>query len=383
MKNTFRTAFGRPIAATQLECEGPDKWTLLDRLTTAAEAFELSHRTLTVMKALLSFLPSRHIPDGAAGIVFASNARLSERLHGMPESTLRRHLAQLVRVGLIARHDSPNRKRFARNNGGAIALAFGFDLAPLVVQAGMIETAAQTAEAEQERLQALRDRVLVLRHALIREGCCEGLTDEAGRVLRRKPDEMALAQLEKALRGALENARGEEPLGETAPVPPAPFAGRMSGSDGENERHIQDSDKSYFDSEERGQDSKSPCTADKVEPDHSKKEEGVAFADVVNACTEARSFFPDAMRNWGDIVRVGDRIAPMLGIDPPVLNEAKRDMGAESAAVTILCLLEKAATIRSPGAYLRRLTQMARNGAFSLGPMVSALANRRNCQLTI
>ena len=89
------------------------------------------------------------------------------------------------------------------------------------------------------------------------------------------------------------------------------------------------------------------------------------------------------MRNWGDLVRVGDRIAPMLGIDPPVLNEAKRDMGAESAAVTVLCLLEKAATIRSPGAYLRRLTQMARNGAFSLGPMVSALANRRNCQLTI
>lgn len=131
MENTFRTAFGRPKSATQVSCEGPDKWALLDRLTTAADCFELSHRTLTVLKALLSFLPSRHIPDGAAGIVFASNARLSERLHGMPESTLRRHLAQLVRTGLIARHDSPNRKRFARNRGGAIALAFGFDLSPL------------------------------------------------------------------------------------------------------------------------------------------------------------------------------------------------------------------------------------------------------------
>ena len=383
MENTFRTAFGRPKSATQVECEGPDKWALLDRLTTAAEAFDLSHRTLTVLKALLSFLPSRHIPDGAAGIVFASNARLSERLHGMPESTLRRHLAQLVRVGLIARHDSPNRKRFARNQGGAIALAFGFDLAPLVVQATMIETAAQAAEAERERLQALRDRVLVLRHALIRKGCGEGLADEAGRVLRRKPDEMALSQLETALRVALENARGEEPVGETAPVPPAPLTDQMSANDGENERHIQDSDKSYFDSEERGQGNKNPRTADKAEPDYSEKEEGVSFAVVVDACTEARSFFPDAMRNWGDLVRVGDRIAPMLGIDPPVLNEAKRDMGAESAAVTVLCLLEKAATIRSPGAYLRRLTQMARNGAFSLGPMVSALANRRNCQLTI
>ena len=58
-------------------------------------------------------------------------------------------------------------------------------------------------------------------------------------------------------------------------------------------------------------------------------------------------------------------------------------MGAESAAVTVLCLLEKAATIRSPGAYLRRLTQMSRNGSFSLNPMVAALVNQRNCQLTI
>ena len=383
MENTFRTAFGRPKSATQVECEGPDKWALLDRLTTAAEAFDLSHRTLTVLKALLSFLPSRHIPDGAAGIVFASNARLSERLHGMPESTLRRHLAQLVRVGLIARHDSPNRKRFARNHGGAIALAFGFDLAPLVVQAAMIETAAQAAEAEQERLQALRDRVLVLRHGLIRKGCGEGLADEAGRILRRKPNEIALSQLETALRMTLENARGEEPVGETAPLSPAPLTGQMSVTDGENERHIQDSDKSYFGSEERDHGDVAPRTPDKAEPDYSAKEEGVSFADVVDACTEVRSFFPDVMRNWGDVVRVGDQIAPMLGIDPPVLNEAKRDMGPESAAVTVLCLLEKAATIRSPGAYLRRLTQMARNGAFSLGPMVSALANRRNCQLTI
>ena len=127
---------------------------MLDRLTTAAESMELSHRSLTVLKALLSFVPSRHIPDGAAGIVFASNARLSVRLHGMPESTLRRHLAELVRLGLIGRHDSPNRKRFARNRGGAISLAFGFDLAPLVVQAEMIETAAQQAEAQHERIQA-------------------------------------------------------------------------------------------------------------------------------------------------------------------------------------------------------------------------------------
>ena len=66
----------------------------------------------------------------------------------------------------------------------------------------------------------------------------------------------------------------------------------------------------------------------------------------------------------------------MLGIDQPVMIDAKRIKGREGAAVTVLCMLEKASAIRSPGAYLRRLTQMARDGAFSLKPMLMALENR-------
>ena len=383
METTFQTAFGRPERATQLSCEGPDKWALLDRLTIAAARFELSHRTLTVLKALLTFLPRRDIPDGAAGIVFASNARLSERLHGMPESTLRRHLAQLVRLGLIARHDSPNRKRFARNRGGAIVLAFGFDLSPLVIQAEMIELAARETEAEHERLLALRDRILVLRHALIRQGGADGITEEVGRVLRRKPDEAALTSVEIALQEALQNNADDEAAIGCEPAPPALSTPQMIANDSQNERHIQDSIKPYFDSEEHDPvQAHQTHTADNEETKIAKNK-GVTLAEVMVACTEVRSFFPEALRNWADLVRIGDQIAPMLGIDPPVLNEAKRDMGAESAAVTVLCLLEKAATIRSPGAYLRRLTQMARNGTFSLVPMLSALKNRRDCQLTI
>ena len=66
----------------------------------------------------------------------------------------------------------------------------------------------------------------------------------------------------------------------------------------------------------------------------------------------------------------------MLGIDHPVMIDARRIMGREVAAITVLCMLEKASAIRSPGAYLRRLTQMATDGAFSLKPMLMALANR-------
>ncbi len=107
-----------------------------------------------------------------------------------------------------------------------------------------------------------------------------------------------------------------------------------------------------------------------------KKDQGVTLAEVVDPCKEIQSFFPTALRDWPDLVRVADQIAQMLGIDQPVMIEAKRSMGGESAAVTVLCILEKAQSIRSPGAYLRRLTQMAKNGAFSLNPMMMALKNR-------
>jgi len=383
MKTTFRTAFGRPGEAVQTTAEGPDKWALLDRLTIAADSFELSHRTLTVLKALLSFLPSRHIPDGAAGVVFASNARLSDRLHGMPESTLRRHLAQLVRLGLIVRRDSPNRKRFARNRGSEIALAFGFDLAPLVEQAALIEQTAQKAQAELEALMAQRDRVLVLRHALIRRDGVTVLTDEVGRMLRRRPVAAMLSEMEATLKEALsietEAAfKGKAHLSTSNAIP-----AQVSANDNQNERHIQDSNKSYLNSEKKAaRNTPRDKTADKKKESPRLADNGVTLSDVLSLCKEMRVFFPETLRDWRDLVRVGDQIAPMLGIDQPVLLEAKRDMGVESAAVTVICLLEKAATIRSPGAYLRRLTQMAREGRFSLGPMLTALRNQVDCQLT-
>ena len=45
---------------------------------------------------------------------FPSNNKLRSRAYGMSEPTLRRHLASLVKAGLLIRRDSPNGKRYAR-----------------------------------------------------------------------------------------------------------------------------------------------------------------------------------------------------------------------------------------------------------------------------
>lgn len=68
----------------------------------------------------------------------------------------------------------------------------------------------------------------------------------------------------------------------------------------------------------------------------------------------------------------------MLGIDQA---DAKRISGLGAAAVTVLCLLEKAATVRSLGACLRRLTQIVRAGGLSRSATLAARRDRSDCRL--
>src|SRR6202166_5367174 len=124
------------------------KWQVFRAICTAKARIGVSERALAVLDALLSFHPETAL-SGDGLIVFPSNQQLALRAHGMAPATLRRHLAALVDCGLVIRRDSPNGKRFARKGqGGDIQLAFGFDLAPLVVRAEEFEGMAQEIEAE-------------------------------------------------------------------------------------------------------------------------------------------------------------------------------------------------------------------------------------------
>ena len=68
MHHASQIQFGRLETCAKMD-GGHDKWDLLSALTKAAEEFELTHRTLSVLKALMTFLPDRMIPEapGTAG----------------------------------------------------------------------------------------------------------------------------------------------------------------------------------------------------------------------------------------------------------------------------------------------------------------------------
>ena len=160
------------------------KWKIYQAICAARPRLGVSERSLSVLNALLTFHPETALTGEEDLIVFPSNHLLSLRAHGMPASTLRRHLAVLVDAGLIVRRDSPNGKRYARKDGtGEIELAFGFDLSPLVVRSEEFESLAAAVETEARALKLVRERITLCRRdiaKMIATGIEEGVPTRRG-----------------------------------------------------------------------------------------------------------------------------------------------------------------------------------------------------------
>ncbi|WP_374427697.1 plasmid replication protein RepC [Paracoccus sp. (in: a-proteobacteria)] len=388
MKHISMTPFGRqPVTAGLLaaralaEAPAPqdraDKWALLRDLTAARGAYGVSDRDLAVLAALISFHPRTELTDDAQLIVFPSNASLSTRAHGMPESTLRRHLAALVKAGLILRRDSPNGKRYAtRGASGQLARAFGFDLRPLLVQAGEIAAHAETARNTQARMRDLRTSITIhLRDAmkLIAWGrnqisaCWDQLTEALTlmqRHLRRKLD---ATHLERMQRAAFELVtRITDLIPSETP--------QTSANDSQNERHLQNSIPDSYESES--------CTEDAR--DKAKPAPGAAtripLGLVLKAAPDLADYAPGEIRTPHDLLDTAHRLRPMLGIGEETWHDACRIMGPEPAAITLACMLQSVGRIANPGGYLRNLSHRARRGQFSAARMVQALLRaERTC----
>ena len=81
----------------------------------------------------------------------------------------------------------------------------------------------------------------------------------------------------------------------------------------------------------------------------------------------------DGIKSWRDLIATAGLVRSVLGISPSAWEEAQSVLGEEGAAVVVAAILQKGEDIKSAGGYLRSLTEKARAGAFSLGPMLMAL----------
>ncbi|MCK1494425.1 replication initiation protein RepC [Bradyrhizobium sp. 180] len=396
------TPFGRRsltlahVASQMVATERPPekivhKWKIFHAICTARPRLGVSERSLSVLNALLTFHPETALTGEDDLIVFPSNHQLSRRAHGMPASTLRRHLAVLVDAGLIVRRDSPNGKRYARkDDAGEIELAFGFDLSPLVVRSEEFERLAADIEAEARALKLVRERITLCRRdiaKMIATGIEEAvptrrggqgpadwqvvhvafraIVDQIPRTATRQqlePIADELSQLADDVLNLLEaHIKSKNP----------------SANESHSERHIQNSNPDApIELEPVLPEGRAAGAEPKPQP--SRVGEGAyPLGMVLSACPDIVDYAKGGISNWRDLLATAAVVRSMLGISPSAWEEAQAVMGEVPAAIVVACILQRGAAINSAGGYLRGLTRKAEVGEFSLGPILMAQINSR------
>jgi len=400
------------------------KWRLFRALTEAKGPLGVTDRALSVLHALLSFhqetaltLPEAEAVEGesdspAPGIVvFPSNRELSIRAHGMAPATLRRHLASLVEAGLIIRRDSPNGKRFARRGqGGEIAEAFGFDLTPLIARAAEIENLAEEVRVENRAIALLREKITIVRRDIVK--IIETGMEERVRFAPVSIEGQKICDWEglygryQALAGRYPRSLGRSEL-ETLAGELAAFATEIqklleihvkgqknSANESQNERHIQNQITNIPDLEPDLREGRAETSGPM--PEEANADRGGArgteapnsgigerktspprtypLGMVLQACPDIADYGKRGeISCWRDLIDAAAIVRSALGVSPDAWKQALDVLGEHDASIVIAAILQRGEEIKSAGGYLRVLTAKAKEGEFSLGPVLMAL----------
>jgi replication initiation protein RepC len=353
-----------------------EKWQVYRWLCEGKSIVGVGDRALAVLSGLLTFYPDDQISEENGLMVFPSNAQLSLRAHGMADSTLRRNLAELVSCGLIIRRDSPNGKRFARKGqGGAVVEAFGFSLAPLLTRAAEFQQAADQVRADGRALRLMRERITLHRrdiHKLIEAAVEEDVPGDWGTLWKRFraivdaiPRRAGLSELEGIVAELVKLHEAVDKMLESFTNTQNP-----SGNESQNERQQSDSNTdSIFVFEPAFEKSRA-----EVEPTFAQaaKPKGYPIGLVLRACPDIADYAVTGIGNWRELMITAAQVRGYLGVSPSAYEEACHVMGQEVASIVIACILQRAQHINSAGGYLRVLTEKARAGEFSVGPMLMA-----------
>jgi replication initiation protein RepC len=353
-----------------------DKWQVYRDLCEGKGIVGVGDRALAVLAGLLSFYPDDELSEENGLMVFPSNKQLSLRSHGMANATLRRHLAALLECGIILRRDSPNGKRYSRKGrAGELDDAFGFSLAPLLARAEEFQAAAERVRADHRALKLMRERITLQRRdigklidAAIEEGApgaWQALWRRFRAIVDRLPRKASISELEPF-------AADLDALREEVDITLKNFINVTNPSANESQNEPQQSDSnpdSHFEFEPAFE--KARATGEpKTRPYEAPKTYQLGL--VLKACPDIADYAAAGIANWRDLMVTAAQVKGYLGVSPSAYEDACHVMGPETAAIVVACILQRAQHINSAGGYLRALTDKARAGQFSVGPMLMA-----------
>lgn len=351
-------------------CRSP--YDLIAPVRTLRQELCLTPRDLTVLTALISFLP-RDGWDKASGhvrlmtIVFPSNAVLSERANGMDERTLRRALGRLTESGLIERKNSANGKRFPLRYNGVIRDAFGFDLQPLIEQHPRLTVQAAKAAEDSERLRSLKAEALALRSTVLNR---EDLNKEelSGLKTMRNLLRRATLTVETVLRlmrdlrklaADAKNSYGERTAAERSSTSeethehplhlPAIESDDMTATNGQNDRHIESTKIEL---------KKKPTKA----AHHHERDQDTAPSMSRNhkimtwdEFQYVAQFFPKPPRSREALTRIFFELGKLLRVCQEKLMRWLNKAGAGRVLLAFDCLIARAEVIKEPNAYFETI----------------------------
>ncbi|RFB76597.1 plasmid replication protein RepC [Methylovirgula sp. 4M-Z18] len=401
-----------------------NKWVLLQTLNEIRPTLGISDRALGVLSALLSFHPEAGLTIAPAVrtqddpcladahpdlVVFPSNRALCLRANGMSEPTLRRHLAALVEARLIIRRDSSNGKRYVRRAGEeAITQAFGLDLSPLIVRYPEFQDRQEQLRRERQQISMLKERIVLLRRDVskrISYAIDAELTGPWGDLrqafvsLLTPVRRLHGMEAFKALNTQLETLRAEV----ANALEDACNFENISGNDAQNERHNTES------KPDNNPDSEPAFQKARGETEANGEGQGAPTAThlplqvVLDACrdVEEHHLGDGKITTWPTFIKTAAAIRPGIGISADAWRAAVEAMGEAKAAVAVAFILQRSEyssevrkhvsaetgkltmsvngspAIRSPGGYLRALTEKGRAGEFPLWPAILAHLSQR------
>ncbi|ATI43763.1 replication initiator RepC (plasmid) [Pacificitalea manganoxidans] len=335
-------AAGADAAPGTIPAAETDIWTIFRALRDARSVLGLRPGHIQTLQAMLSFLKPGH-----GETVFASNNSICQRVGGIDERTLRRHINRFVELGFIKRNDSSNRKRYRVRSSGGECISYGLSLAPLLQRASELLAIAQKMENNR------RDRIFVRKQILTKLAHLEEhdpsntFINHARKALRRK---LSLPEYHALLADTDTECQGlytpDDPL-ETMKLP---------ANDGQTVRH-------QSKSEEEKKDLDSNISNEALKPDL-----------LTSVCDQATSFSTERLRNWLDIENHARTLAPMMGIHPETFEKAMGAVGAQKASCAIFIMLQLGKRIRDFGAYFHSITLGQRQNQFDPLALITRLS---------
>lgn len=333
----------------------PERHIVIETLRNAAPRLGLSATVISTLDAMLSCLA----PKRNHHTVFASNATLTFRRNGISERTIRRHAAKLEEMGLLVRHDSPNRKRFTKHskNEGK-ALRFGFDLTPMFARFRELAALAAEVQSEREQVRYLRAKIRSAANEIFinnpNNTIATGLLNTLRRKLTLKHCEQILSELPVDKVDA--EADDDQTPGNTTLV---------SGSNGHFVRHHHNSNKEQIEKEDTRLTTATPG---------SNESNPITLAELLSTCTEAAEFALRKVNTMHDVIAHARTLAPMMGISSQTYEAAHERLGPVRTAITVWAIMQFQGRIKAVGAYFRSITTGSKSAQFSPEKLIRSLS---------